>query len=135
MPHQQFNFKEKVTSDKNNKPNYFFKKEKKLVKLIFFPFFFLEEHEELRTFTSRRRRLRRHRYCKTTGWRERYSLAREADPLRPCLHGGSWACLDLLLLHWVVPWTHPNWVASEPSISTRTNRSTSHCRRWCRQGI
>ena len=34
MPHQQFNFKKKVTSDKNNKPNYFFKKEKKLVKLV-----------------------------------------------------------------------------------------------------
>ena len=36
MPHQQFNFKKKVTSDKNNKPNYFFKKENKLVKLNFF---------------------------------------------------------------------------------------------------
>ena len=54
MPCQQFNFKKKATSDKNNikiSNLIIFLKKKKLVKLIFFPFF-LEEHEELRTMCS-----------------------------------------------------------------------------------
>ena len=137
MPRQPFNLKKKATSDKNNikisNLIIFFKKENKLVKLIFFPFFFgrtwrTQNIHVTSSASSSSSILQNYKFKRAI------LVGKRGGPLRSCLHRGSWARLDLLLLHCVVPWTRPNWVASKPSINTRTNHSSSSSRYRCRRG-